>query len=158
MKTKIAELEKAVGGMLTAEIAGASGATGIAWACAWLEACGYPGVKLLIEALREERRDLELVRDGLGLDLKGLSCVWLAQHLMAEVESGGRVFLRNVRHGLYLLPFSVSANIGIGCPVDQAFALGGERTSNPYSEKLALAEANGVEVDDELWRLLQGRS
>lgn len=126
-----------------------------AWACAWLEACGYPGLKLLSEALRDGRREVELVRDGLGIDLKSTSCVWLAGRLMAEVQRGGRVFLRNVRHGLYLLPFTVRANVGIGCPVDPAFALGGERTSNPYAEKLALAAAKGVEVDDESWRLLQ---
>ncbi len=127
-----------------------------AWACAWLEGCGYPGLRLLREALTDERRELELVRDALGFDLKGVSCVWLGTGLMGEALRHGRVFLRNVRHGLYLLPFSVRANIGIGCPVDPAFALGGERTNNPYAEKLARARANGVEVDGESWRLLQG--
>jgi hypothetical protein len=66
----------------------------------------------------------------------------------------GRVFLRNVRHGLYLLPFSVKLNIGIGCPVDPAFALGGERSKNPYVEKLAFAEAGGIAVDEALWSAL----
>ncbi len=127
----------------------------IAWACAWLEACGYGGLKMLSEALGDEPREVELVRDGLGIDLKGVSCALLAPRLMGDVESGGRVFLRNVRHGLYLLPFSVRANIGIGCPVDPAFALGGERANNPYAEKLAAAQRDGIVVDDESWRLLQ---
>jgi hypothetical protein len=60
-----------------------------------------------------------------------------------------------VRHGLYLVPLAVEANIGIGCPVDPAFALGGERSKNPYSEKLELAAREGVAVDDELWRALE---
>ncbi|MBL8907810.1 MAG: hypothetical protein JNM20_14150, partial [Rhizobiales bacterium] len=49
------------------------------------------------------------------------------------------------------LPFTVRANIGIGCPVDPAFALGGERTKNPYAEKLATAYAQGLSVDDTVW-------
>ncbi|MFL5259251.1 MAG: DUF3726 domain-containing protein, partial [Hyphomicrobiales bacterium] len=27
------------------------------WACAWLEACGYPGLKMLGEALDDTKRD-----------------------------------------------------------------------------------------------------
>ena len=65
------------------------------------------------------------------------------------------MFLRNVRHGLYLLPLSVEANFGIGCPVDPAFALGGERHKNPYAEKLDIAAREGVIVDDDLWRALE---
>jgi hypothetical protein len=110
---------------------------------------------MLAEALGDELRDIKLVRDNMGLDLKGVSCVWLAPRLLRENASSGRVFLRNVRHGLYLLPFTVRANIGIGCPVDPTFAVGGERTGNPYAGKLAAAERDGVVVDDESWRLLQ---
>ena len=123
----------------------------IAWACAWLEACGYPGLAILTEALAEARRNTELTRDALGLDLENVSCAFLAPQLIQEVEASGRVFLRNVRHGLYILPFAVRSNLGIGCPVDVAFALGGERTKNPYGEKLALAQANGLTIDDALW-------
>jgi hypothetical protein len=65
------------------------------------------------------------------------------------------VFLRNVRHGLYLLPLAVEANIGIGCPIDPAFALGGERSKNPYGEKLEIAARDGVTIDDELWRAVE---
>jgi len=157
MKASLAELEAAVRQRLEATGVPAADMADIAWACAWLEACGYPGLKLLIEALGDERWDLELLRDGVGLDLSGVSCVWLGARLIDKVQRGGRVFLHNVRHGLYLLPFTVRANIAIGCPVDPAFALGGERTSNPYAEKLALAEATGVEVDDDSWRLLQAQ-
>lgn len=154
MKTSLANLETAIRKRLETDSAAASDAADIAWACAWLEACGYPGLKLLAEALGDERRELELNRDGLGLDLKRVSCVWLAPRIMREVDHRGRVFLRNVRHGLYLVPFTVRANIAIGCPVDPAFAVGGERTGNPYAEKLALAAVNGVAMDDESWRLL----
>lgn len=123
--------------------------------CAWLEACGYPGIRLLLEARAEERRALTLVPDAIGLDLQNVSCVFLGPEIAAHVAKHGRVFLRNVRHGLYLLPLAVEANIGIGCPVDPAFALGGERHKNPYSEKLELAARGGVAVDDELWRALE---
>jgi hypothetical protein len=73
---------------------------------------------------------------------------------MREVTSNGRVFLRNVRHGLFLLPFAVRANIGLGCPVDPSFAIGGERLKNPYAEKLAEAEAKGLEIGDAAWSLI----
>lgn len=125
-----------------------------AWACGWLQACGYPGVQLLLEALGDERHSLALNRDALGLDLEHVSCVYLAPQVAAEVAANGRAFLRNARHGLYLVPFSVRANIGIGCPVDPAFALGGERSKNPYGEKLALAAAQGIEVAEGEWAAL----
>ena len=123
--------------------------------CAWLEACGYPGIKLLLEARADERRSLTLAADAMGLDLQNVSCVFLGPALVDYVASHGRVFLRNVRHGLYLLPLSVEANIGIGCPVDPAFALGGERSKNPYTEKLEIAARDGVAVDDDLWQALE---
>ena len=122
------------------------------WACAWLEACGYPGLKLLAEALDDPVKQLDLVRDAIGFDLANISCVFLAPGIMRDVTSNGRVFLRNVRHGLYMLPFTVRANAGIGCPVDPAFAVGGERHKNPYAEKLAQAEANGIDIDETLLR------
>ena len=128
-----------------------------AWAAVWLEACGYSGVKLLDEALAGERRSIVLARDALGLDLHNVSCAFLAPAIMRDVAANGRVFLRNVRHGLFLLPFAVKANIGIGCPVDPGFALGGERHKNPYGEKLALAGANGLDLDDKLWTNLKDR-
>jgi len=123
--------------------------------CAWLEACGYPGLKLLLEARADERQTLTLVPDAMGLDLQNVSCVFLGPAIADHVAKYGRVFLRNVRHGLYLLPFSVEANIGIGCPVDLAFALGGERHKNPYAEKLEIAARDGVTVDENLWRALE---
>ena len=75
---------------------------------------------------------------------------------MRDVNANGRAFLRNVRHGLFLLPFTVKANIGIGCPVDPGFAVGGERHKNPYGEKLALAAANGLDIDDAAWSAIPG--
>ena len=123
--------------------------------CAWLEACGYPGIRLLLEARGDERRALALAPDAMGLDLENVSCVFLGPAIAAHVTEHGRVFLRNVRHGLYLVPLAVEANIGIGCPVDPAFALGGERSKNPYSEKLDIAARDGVTVDDELWRAME---
>lgn len=136
---------------LTRKLGDLPDAADIAWATIWLEACGYSGVKLLEEALRDERRTLDLTRDALGIDLQQVSCAFLAPAIMREVAANGRAFLRNVRHGLYMLPFTVRANIGLGCPVDPAFAVGGERHKNPYAEKLGLAAAEGLEIDDALW-------
>ena len=127
----------------------------IAWATVWLEACGYTGCKFLTEAMADECRTLELTRDALGLDLQNVSCVFLAPAILREVRANGRAFLRNVRHGLFLLPFAVRENIGIGCPVDPAFALGGERHKNPYGEKLALAVAEGIELDEPVWAAIK---
>ena len=123
--------------------------------CAWLEACGYPGIKLLLEARADPRQSLDLVPDAMGLDLQNVSCVFLGPSVAGYVGSHGRVFLRNVRHGLYLLPLSVEANIGIGCPIDPAFALGGARSKNPYTEKLEIAARDGVAVDDALWHAME---
>lgn len=152
MRIGLAVLEESVARGLAAR--GIAESAEIAWACAWLEACGYPGLKLLAEALDDPVTDVALPRDAIGLDLGNVSCALVAPEIMREVTSQGRVFLRNVRHGLYLLPFTVRADIGIGCPVDPAFALGGERHKNPYAEKLALAETNGIDVDDALLQLI----
>jgi hypothetical protein len=124
------------------------------WACAWLEACGYPGLRMLGEALDETPRAARLPSfkaDAIGIDLRNLSCVFMAPTLVDFAKARGRIFLRNVRHGLYLLPFAVRAKIGIGCPVDPAFAIGGERDKNPYAEKLALAAQTGITADDGAW-------
>ena len=137
--------------ILTARLGTIPDAAEIAWATIWLEACGYSGVKLLGEALKDERRTLDLMRDTLGIDMQEVSCTFLAPAIMRDVHANGRAFLRNVRHGLYLLPFTVRDNIGLGCPVDPSFAVGGERLKNPYGEKLALAAADGLEIDDEAW-------
>ena len=136
---------------LTSKLGNLPDAADIAWATIWLEACGYSGVKLLGEALKDERRTLDLTRDALGIDLQQVSCAFLAPAIMRDVAANGRAFLRNVRHGLYMLPFTVRAKIGLGCPVDPAFAVGGERHKNPYAEKLDLAAAEGLEIDDALW-------
>ena len=136
---------------LATKLEGLPDAAEIAWATVWLEACGYSGFKLLAEALADERRSLPLARDALGLDLQNVSCAFLAPAIMREVHANGRAFLRNVRHGLFMLPFLVRENIGLGCPVDPSFAVGGERLKNPYGEKLALAEAEGIEVNEALW-------
>ena len=143
MKTAEADLTKKLGPL--------PDAADIAWATVWLEACGYSGVKLLAEALKDERRTLTLERDALGLDLQQVSCAFLAPAIMREVHANGRAFLRNVRHGLYMLPFTVRDNMGLGCPVDPGFAVGGERHKNPYTEKLDLAAAQGLDIDDALW-------
>jgi len=139
-------------------LAGGGAAPGIAeecgWACAWLEACGYPGLKMLVEALEDvppHGRRPVLEPDALGLDLCNISCVFSAPKLVELAVARSRIFLRNVRHGLYVLPFTVRANIGIGCPVDPSFAVGGERHNNPYEEKLAIATQTGIAVDAAVW-------
>ena len=133
---------------------GLSGARDLAEKAIWLQACGYPGLGLLNEALQDEQRDTTLVRDALGLDLKNVSCVFLSAKLSDYVAKNGRVFLRNVRHGLFLLPDSVENHYGIGCPIDPSFALGGARTKDPYAEKLDIAARDGIEVDEAVWQSL----
>lgn len=123
-------------------------------ACAFLEAVSYPGLKLLAEALEDPASSAALEKDLMGLDLHHVSCVFIGAEVERLREEHGRLFLRNVRHGLYLLPGSVNRNYGIGCPVDPGFALGGERSKNPYSEKLEISARDGVSVDDALWQSL----
>jgi hypothetical protein len=130
----------------------------VAKSAAWLEACTYPGLKLIDEALGDKEQSLALEPDLIGLDLKSVSCIFIAPQIEQLRAERGRIFLRNVRHGLYLVPGSIEGNYGIGCPVDPGFALGGERTKNPYVEKLEIARRDGVEVDDQLWQLLTARS
>ena len=123
-------------------------------ACTFLEGVGYPGLKQLAEALSDSTTTAVLENDLMGVDLQGVSCVFLGPEIERLTREHGRLFLRNVRHGLYLLPGSVAGNYGIGCPVDPAFPLGGERTKNPYAEKLAISERDGVAVDYAVWHSL----
>jgi hypothetical protein len=120
--------------------------------CSWLHGAGYNGLKYLLEALHDTETTTQLEKDLMGLDLKGVSCVFIAPQVEALYAEHGRMFLRNVRHGLFLLRGSVNGNYGIGCPVDPGFALGGERTKNPYAEKMAIAAVEGVDVDDVVWQ------
>jgi hypothetical protein len=122
--------------------------------CAWLEAVAYPGLKMLAEALQDQTQAATLEPDALGLDLQQVSCIFLADDIQRLTRERGRLFLRNVRHGLYLVPDSVRSNYAIGCPIDPGFPLGGERSKNPYVEKLEAAARDGVEVDDTLWQSL----
>ena len=120
----------------------------------WLEACGYPGLQSLAEAVQDAPTPFVPERDVLGLDLRNISCARIVPAVMQNVLEHGRAFLRNVRHGLFLVPGSVEHNIGIGCPIDPAFALGGERAKNPYAERLEAARQHGIEVDDTVWSSL----
>ncbi len=156
MKVDLEKAEGAIAARLATEHL--ADARDIAWAAAWLEACGYGGVALLAEALEDERKALPLTRDPIGFDLENVSCAFLAPAIMRDVAANGRVFLRNVRHGLFLLPFTVRQNVGIGCPADPSFAVGGERTKNPYGEKLDLAARHGLEIDDAAWQALHSRT
>jgi hypothetical protein len=125
--------------------------------CAWLQACGYPGIRLLLEAAADEQRSLDLVPDAMGLDLRNVSCVFMAPAVVAATRAAGRYFLRNVRHGLYLVPLTVEADMAIGCPIDLNFGMGGQRRSNPYVELLQQSEAEGIDVEDALWQEFQRR-
>jgi hypothetical protein len=111
--------------------------------CAWLEGVNYPGLKLLAEAVSDQQSSTQLEPDALGLDLQQVSCIFLADDIQRLTKEKGRLFLRNVRHGLYLVPDSVRSNYAIGCPIDPAFPLGGERNKNPYAEKLEAASRDG---------------
>lgn len=118
----------------------------------WLEACGYPGLKELEQALADPVQEFKLARTVLGLDLRNISCALIGEQVLADVLKNGRVYLRNVRHGLFLLAGSVQHNFGIGCPIDPAFALGGQRGKNPYREKLEIAKRDGLQLDDHIWQ------
>jgi hypothetical protein len=124
-----------------------------AWACGWLEAVGYPGLAMLAEALettpRADRQKALSSEYGL-VDTGHLSCVFIGAQLLEMARAQGRVVLMQARHGLYLVPFSVRDNIGIGCPVDPSFALGGVRERNPYLEKLARSAEFGIEVSPDV--------
>jgi hypothetical protein len=127
------------------------------WACAWLQAAGYDGVKMLVEALettpREERRPSLAFQYGI-VDLHNGSAVFAAPQVVDLAAAEGRVFFANVRHGLYALPFTVRRGIGIGCPVDPSFAIGGERKNDPYTEKIRAALDAGLDIPEDDWRAL----
>ena len=85
---------------------------------------------MLFEALAEtppEARKPAIKIDTLGIDLANISCLFNAVRLVTLAGTRGRLFLRNVRHGPFLVPFAVKADIGIGCPIVPSFALGGTR-------------------------------
>jgi hypothetical protein len=153
MKRSLSEIEN-----LTKEVMNshrhASIADDVAARSAWLHGAGYNGVSLIVEALQDIVTTTEIEKDLMGLDLKNVSCVFIARDVEAQYAAHGRLFLRNVRHGLYLLPGSVAGHYGIGCPVDPSFALGGERLKNPYSEKIELATSNGVDIEESVWQAL----
>lgn len=131
-----------------------SNATFMAETAIWLEACGYAGLQELSQALADAPQEFKLSRTVLGLDLRNISCAIIGDQVLADVVKNGRVYLRNVRHGLFLLAGSVHHNFGIGCPIDPAFALGGQRGKNPYKEKMELAKRDGLQLDEGLWLAL----
>ena len=143
-------------GKLAAKLANKkyTNATFMAEAAIWLEACGYAGLQELSQALADAPQEFKLARTVLGLDLRNISCALIGDQVVYDVLKNGRVYLRNVRHGLFLLAGSVQHNFGIGCPIDPAFALGGQRGKNPYREKLEAAAQDGLQLDDSLWQKL----
>lgn len=141
---------------LAAPLAAESG-----WAAAWLQAAGYKALAMVLEALNAGPAPAAgspalTVSHGL-VDGEGVSCVFLAPRLAALADGHGRIVLTNARDGLFVLPFTVRGDYGIGCPVDPSFAIGGERVKNPYAEKVTLGMAEGVEVDRGQWTELLGR-
>lgn len=156
MQVSLTEIEHAAQGFLVSH-GHASIAERAARDCAWLQATGYPGLQILTEAMADPVHSVLLEKELMGLDLQQVSCVFLADDIAALHAEHGRIFLRNVRHGLFLLPMSVHGNFGIGCPVDPGFAFGGERTKNPYPEKIIAAERDGITVDDALWSIFKSR-
>jgi hypothetical protein len=127
-----------------------------AHATVWLEACGYPGLKTLDEALAEGTPAFEMQRSESGIDCDHASCVFIGNQILQNVLTQGRVPLRNVRHGLFLVPASVEHGLSIGCAIDASFTFGGPRSQNPYAVKLAMADEVGVKLDDALWHKIVG--
>jgi hypothetical protein len=153
MRKTLADIESHALAAMSTKVDAETAATA-AKHCAWLHAAGYNGIKYIGEALQDSETTAVLEKDLMGLDLKHVSCVFISAKIEAMFAEHGRLFLRNVRHGLFLLPGSVNGNYGIGCPVDPGFALGGERSKNPYAEKIDIAVKDGVDVDDALWQAL----
>ena len=132
-----------------------SGSAETGWACAWLCACGYQGIGMLLEALADPPRMPALAKTVLGVDGEGVSAVFLAPRLIALAREHGRITYRKTRHGLYVLPYAVRDGLAIGCPVDPAFHIGGTREANPYMDKHAAAARDGIDVDPDQWAHLQ---
>jgi Protein of unknown function (DUF3726) len=157
MKVAFDEVRRAAAGALLAGGAAPGVDEDSAWACAWLQAAGYDGVKMLVEALettpREERRPSLDFQYGI-VDLHNGSAVFAAPQVVDLAAAEGRVFFANVRHGLFALPFTVRRGLGIGCPVDPSFAIGGERKTDPYTEKIRAALDAGIDIDDGDWLAL----
>ncbi|MGI9462334.1 MAG: DUF3726 domain-containing protein [Aestuariivirgaceae bacterium] len=77
------------------------------WACAWLEATGHPGLRMLADML-DDGEDLSagVTCGPTGeIDAKGRSAVCLGS-VIAEFAAGqgGNVNVRNLRHSTYLIP------------------------------------------------------
>ena len=144
--------ETVLGNALTAQ--NFSPAAFAAHAAIWLEACDYPGLQILEDGMTDTRVDTAFARDQSGIDLRNMSCVKIGERVLNDVSLNGRTHLRNVRHGLFLVPASVMHNLSIGCAVDASFAFGGVRILNPYAEKLAMADEAGVHLDEALWTQL----
>lgn len=133
-----------------------SSAAFAAHAAIWLEACDYPGLQILRDALADPLADFKLERTEAGLDLHNVTCVRIGEQVVRDVLLHDRTPLRNVRHGLFLVPASVVHNLSIGCAVDAGFAFGGPRSQNPYREKLNMATEAGVHFESNLWNSLIG--
>jgi hypothetical protein len=126
----------------------------VAHSALWLEACKFPGLHCLYEALGDKVKQTSLQVVAHGIDLHHVSCVFIAEQVFSEIRKSGRATLRNVRHGLFLLPASAESNVAIGCPIDNSFSLGGERSGNPYTEKVVLAKTQGLTVNEVIWNRL----
>ena len=90
------ELEHSIAALPGLKARGDAGEIG--WAAAWLEACGYPGLPLLAEALADPAQDIELHRDAIGFDLRQVSCVFLAAKIvdLAARAADGQLESRRV--------------------------------------------------------------
>lgn len=129
------------------------------WACAWLEAAGYPGLRMVADLLDDDAESLGTGLDhaaGSHIDAHGRSAVCLASLLveLAAVTDGG-VTVRNLRHAPYLIAHaSRLAKTGISLIVDPVEEVANDvaisHSDHDYSDaeaRVSTAILDGLEVD-----------
>ena len=130
------------------------------WACAWLEAAGYPGLRMLADLLDDATRDdlcagLDCSTDSV-LDAAGRSGVCFGSLLVefaASQDSG--IIVRALRHSAYLVPHAARlAELDINICVDPAAAAesgvtvrSGDCDYKDERARVAGAMQNGLDVD-----------
>ncbi len=133
------------------------------WACAWLEAAEYPGLKVLADRLDQATPEhltagVSEIRDG-AVDAGGASAICLGGALVELAAETGAIDIRNLNDPIYLLAFAArQAKHGSSMTVDLPSEAGREVRISPggdgYAEleaKVHTAVVNGMTADDEAY-------
>jgi hypothetical protein len=125
------------------------------WACAWLEAAGYPALEMLADLLDEGDLRSGLDISGGEIDAGGRSAI-IHGALIAEYAAAidGRVTVRNVRHAPFIAAhLSRLSRQGVHLRTDSEVVGTGDVVIGPgdgYAQqqsKVAAAIQTGIEVD-----------